>query len=549
MTDRRTEIETDPKLTDATLDVSSADRPVGTSGIRPFELVEGSGSGMSNEFNQLLHCRTRLASLMLSIGFGLFLVRNLVWPPAREQVGLGLFVLHIAVTGILAVIGLSLCRKCHVSSWRLRAQELIVFGLPAVFLLIIQYRDVQSCTAMGYLPSLVSPWMLLIFTYSILIPNRWQRAALVISALALAPIVLTSWLMYSDSACQMAVNAGFVHLSGQGLSLLITAVVAGVSARTLRVLRTEAFEARQLGQYRLKQHIGAGGMGDVYLAEHQMLRRPCAIKLIQPDRAGDPRALARFEREVHSIAQLSHWNSVDIYDYGRASDGTFYYVMEYLPGLSLQQLVDRHGPLDGDRAIHLLRQVCDALHEAHSQGIIHRDIKPSNIFAAHRGGRHDVAKLLDFGLAKPVNHSSDDAELTGEGMISGSPRYMSPEQAVGETEPDQRSDIYSLGAVAYFIMTGRPPFDSSKPLSVILAHVNKQLVPPSEHRPSITPCLEAIIMRCLAKDPADRFENVQSLAEALAACAETPWTQTQANAWWNEHTAPTEARVEDVALV
>ncbi len=255
--------------------------------------------------------------------------------------------------------------------------------------------------------------------------------------------------------------------------------MAVVGVRTLRDLSFQAFEARQLGQYHLRELIGSGGMGDVYLAEHQLMRRPCAIKLIQPDRAGDPRAMARFEREVQTIAQLSHWNSVDIYDYGRTEEGTFYYVMEFLPGLSLQQLVDRFGPLPPERAIYLLRQTCDALAEAHQLGLVHRDIKPANLFAAHRGGLYDVAKLLDFGLAKPVMEPSS-SQLSAEGVITGSPLYMSPEQALGDTDPDVRSDIYSLGGVAYFLLTGHPPFESDRAIKVIFAHANQPIVPLSQ---------------------------------------------------------------------
>ena len=196
------------------------------------------------------------------------------------------------------------------------------------------------------------------------------------------------------------------YLVEVGLMLGLAVVTSVYGTHMVGSLRREAFEARRLGQYRLLRLIGSGGMGDVYLAEHQLMKRPCAIKVIRPSKADDPQALARFEREVHATAQLSHWNSVEIFDYGRAEDGTFYYVMEYLPGLSLAQLVERYGPLPPARVVYLLAQVCDALAEAHAAGLIHRDIKPGNIFAAVRGGQYDVAKLLDFGLAKPM--AADD---------------------------------------------------------------------------------------------------------------------------------------------
>jgi len=171
----------------------------------------------------------------------------------------------------------------------------------------------------------------------------------------------------------------------QVLTMVVAAVAAVFGTHLINTLRREAFEARQLGQYRLIESLGTGGMGDVYLAEHRMLKRPCAIKLIRPGQAGDPKVLARFEREVQMTARLSHWNTVEIYDYGRTEDGTFFYVMEYLPGLSLEDLIERHGPLPAERVVHLLRQTCQALREAHAIGLIHRDIKPGNVFVARRG--------------------------------------------------------------------------------------------------------------------------------------------------------------------
>src|SRR5256885_2896070 len=196
-------------------------------------------------------------------------------------------------------------------------------------------------------------------------------------------------------------------------------------------------------------------MGEVYFAEHQLLKRPCAIKLIRPSLSQQARVLARFELEVRATARLSHWNTVEVYDYGRTDDGTFFYVMEYLPGLSLAELVERHGPLPPERVIYLLRQACQALREAHGMGLIHRDIKPANIFAAQRGGLHDVTKLLDFGLAKR-KAEAPAMQLSQHGSITGSPLYMSPEQASGQ-RADHRSDIYALGAVAYFLLTGYAP--------------------------------------------------------------------------------------------
>jgi eukaryotic-like serine/threonine-protein kinase len=240
----------------------------------------------------------------------------------------------------------------------------------------------------------------------------------------------------------------------------------------------------------------------------------------------------RFEREVRINATLSHPNIVEIFDYGRTEEGVYYYVMEYLPGLSLAELVKLHGPLPPERAVYLLRQVCLALQEAHEAGLIHRDIKPSNIFAARRGGRYDVAKLLDFGLVRPTA-TALAPDPSGEGQILGTPLYMSPEQAQGERTLDARSDIYSLGAVAYFLLTGKPPFNEGTAIAALIAHARDQAPPPSQIRLDLPEDLDRLVMRCLAKAPEDRFPDAESLESALAECSCAPkWGKNEANQWW-----------------
>jgi serine/threonine-protein kinase len=304
-------------------------------------------------------------------------------------------------------------------------------------------------------------------------------------------------------------------------------------------LRVEAFDARQINQYRLGRKLGSGGMGEVYLAEHELLKRPCAVKLINLERMGDPRAIARFEREVRTTAGLSHPHTVDIYDYGRTDEGVFYYVMEYLRGMNLAQLVSKYGPLDPSRAVFLLRAACEALHEAHRAGLVHRDLKPANIFAATRGGRFDYVKLLDFGLVKTQQEDPDSPDMSEDGRVIGSPSFMSPEQALGEGEVDARSDVYSLGAVGYYLLTGEPPFIGRSVMRVMVAHARDPVRRPSELRPDLPSDLEAVVLRCLEKAPEDRYPDASSLAAALGSCeAGMGWSFERARLWWEANESP-----------
>jgi serine/threonine-protein kinase len=317
------------------------------------------------------------------------------------------------------------------------------------------------------------------------------------------------------------------------------AAIAVFGSHNIRELHKKAHEAQRIGQYRLKRVLGFGGMGTVYLAEHVLLRRPCAIKLISPHQAGDPRTMRRFEREVQAAATLTHWNTVEVFDYGHADDGSFYYVMEYLPGMDLQDIVEQYGPLPPGRAVHLLRQVCQALREAHGIGLIHRDIKPSNIIACERGGIYDVAKLLDFGLVKTLDTGSRAVKLTADGAFTGSPAFMSPEQARGD-QLDVRSDIYNMGAVAYFLMTGKLAFERLSALEMFHAHGYEPLVPSPEFKEAVPAELQRVILCCLEKDPDRRYPDAMSLEKALAAYkGPDEWTTEMAEEWWRPNGAGT----------
>ncbi len=499
-------------------------------------LVEGSGTELSGETENLLRSRLRSAALLSFSGFAAFLVWHIIRLDLGTLESAVVFVAHIFTTAILGLIGLSLCSRCRMTTRQLRWLELVTFGIPVAFFLLIQHsKFVIWADTYGMLPGLSAAWLLQIFLYALFIPNNWRRAACVIGTMAGAPLaglLITIWLD-PDSAAALRFDPQVTIEMVLVLSLAAASAIWGVY--TINTLRTEAYRAKQLGQYRLKRLIGSGGMGDVYLGEHQLMKRPCAIKVIRPEKAGDPKVLARFEREVQATAKLSHWNSIDIFDYGRSDDGTFYYVMEYLPGMNLSELVRRYGAMPAARAIHLLRQACDALQEAHDVGLVHRDIKPANIFAAVRGGLFDVAKLLDFGLAKPLSNFEGD-QITQEGTITGSPLFMSPEQAIGDREPDARSDVYAMGSVLYFLLTGKPPFEDDKPMRVLIAHAHDAPVPPSQHNPDVPDDLELIVMRCLQKNPDDRYQRAAELMLALDDCDDAGrWTRDQARDWWQRN--------------
>jgi len=488
----------------------------------------------------------RLAILIILIGLAFHFLFQLL-PPGSGLDHRPIYLLfcggEIAVTAVASAL---LWSRRPLSMNALRIVELVIFGSVAVFfgwLQVDTYHDGALLRAIvpgneALIFRLVGKaaalrWFLLIVLYGTFIPNTWKRCAVIVGSLALLPVIL----MIVGSLLDRTTAASVLSaLPETGILMATAAAIAVFGSHKIRELHVKAHEAQRLGQYRLKQVLGFGGMGAVYLAEHVLLRRPCAIKLIRPDQAGDPQTLLRFEREVQATATLTHWNTIEVYDYGHAEDGTFYYVMEYLPGMNLEDLVEQHGPLPPERAVHLLRQVCQALREAHGIGLIHRDIKPSNIIACERGKVYDVAKLLDFGLVKSSGKGSDSVRLTREGAFAGSPAFMSPEQAAGHQHLDARSDIYNVGAVAYFLITGKLPFDRQSTLQMLHAHAYEPLVPSHEFKEAVPADLQRVILCCLEKDPDRRYQDAQTLEKALAACENpSPWTPERAEEWWRHH--------------
>ncbi|MCO6045242.1 serine/threonine protein kinase [Aeoliella sp. ICT_H6.2] len=326
-------------------------------------------------------------------------------------------------------------------------------------------------------------------------------------------------------------------LSLLAISSIAIFVFTVLMSRLQRQAREAAIEAKQLGQYKLEEKLGEGAMGVVYRGRHAMLRRPTAIKLLDADKVTEA-SIGRFEREVQITSNLNHPNTVAIYDFGHTPEGVFYYAMEFLDGINLQTLVDTYGPQPAGRAIFILRQICGSLYEAHCSGLVHRDIKPANIMLNQRGGESDVVKVLDFGLVKAKEEASH-----GNESMAGTPLYMSPEAIQLPGSVDACSDLYAVGAVGYFLVTGHPVFEASSLVDLCQMHTSEPPVPPSERLGQQVPAeLEHAILSCLEKARAKRPQTARDLVRMLDACAEaSEWSLDKADAWWSSHqrgTAP-----------
>ena len=323
---------------------------------------------------------------------------------------------------------------------------------------------------------------------------------------------------------------------------LMAAVLAIILSRLVYSMGTAISKARELGSYQLVELLGRGGMGEVWRAQHRLLARPAAIKLIQPEVLGcsDSKETLtmkrRFEREARATAMLSSPHTIDLYDFGLAEDGVFYYVMELLHGFNLQVLVEKYGPVPAERAADFLSQICLSLEEAHRSGLVHRDIKPANIFICRYGLEYDFVKVLDFGIVKWKGERSDATQLTQTNRATGTPGYMAPEMALG-AEIDARTDIYALGCVGYWLLTGRLVFEEESPIATILAHAQKEPVPVSRRAEmEVPPQLEELIMACLRKRPEQRPANAGDIRKELSKFSlAASWTPERAEKWWQTH--------------
>ncbi len=439
---------------------------------------------------------------------------------------------HFSAASIMGILWWVARRR----DWKLRELAMLDGGA----LLVCNW-----CWAGMIAPQPTSPFVALLASmatvnaHAVLVPSSARRT-LILSSLAMAPIFVCSVIFATGPRITPPIAA----LSA-ALWIGVAVACATIASRVIYGLRQRVKEATELGQYTLEEQIGSGGMGEVWRARHRLLIRPAAIKLIRPhaqgsERGSDPEVLLRrFEREARATAALRSPHIVQLYDFGVTDDGTLYYVMELLEGFNLEQLVQRYGSLPPERVVFILEQLCSALSDAHHNGLVHRDIKPANVFVSRVGLACDFVKVLDFGLVKldRPRDPEDATRLTAVGVATGTPAFMAPEMVVGDSAADHRVDIYSLGCVAYWMLTGHLVFEGTTAMKVMLDHARTPAPSPSARSELPMPrALERLVLDCLAKEPSDRPATAEEVAARLAAC-EMPvrWTQERAARWWVTH--------------
>ncbi|MFO0795978.1 MAG: serine/threonine-protein kinase [Gemmataceae bacterium] len=516
--------------------VTAAVPPAATAATAAWVAGPTADPGFDEELRRLLRSRLLLVQVLTIAYAALLLAMTALTPDDsqahRDRIGDTLWVMLVLAGVGAAVVG----RAPRMSLRALRGWELFHFGTQAAYCGLFRYVTLVRATTempsveVGFRGAITLFGITtLILAYGVLIPNTPRRSLVVVLGLAAVPFLALAAAVAANPVLRWE-HAPPLALQAAA-NLLIPAAIAVFAAARADALQRRAFEAERraerVGQYALKRKLGEGGMGEVWLAEHALLKRPCAVKFVRPEAAAHPAAAARFEREVRAVTGLSHVNTVRVYDYGRADDGSFYLVMEYLDGPTLEALVRDAGPLPPGRAVYLLRQLCGALAEAHAAGLVHRDLKPGNVIVAALGGERDVAKLLDFGLVQDLA-ADPDARLTRAGTVMGTPAYMSPEQAAGEADVDARSDVYSLGAVAFFALAGRPPFQAKGLGQLLAAHRSQPAPPLADVRAGVPADLAAVVARCLAKAPAERFPSAAALGQALTSCACAGWSPDRA---------------------
>ena len=493
-------------------------------------------SALPKDLQEQVRGRVRLLALLVAAGFSLDPLLALVvvtlatltrHPVELSNVG------FMLTDGVVALASLGvwwLAGRDRLSAARLHTIGL-VYEVVICFVVTLSV-DWQWYVDKGNVPPLTwVPTVIVLFPLVMPGPPRRMLAAAVLAALT-APLGL--YLLERWGKVQAGGDDYFRSVIGPALAVGF----AYWGARVIYRLGREVAAARELGSYRLVERLGQGGMGEVWRADHRMLARPAAIKLIRPSAGGiSPDMQHRFEQEAQAIAQLRSPHTVELFDFGVAENGAFYYVMELLDGLDAEALVRRFGPIPPGRAIHLVRQVCHSLTEAQACGLVHRDIKPANVFLCRYGQDFDFVKVLDFGLVKALDGRGEGrAGLTAENMVQGTPAFIAPEQALGDPV-DGRADIYATGCVAYWLLTGEYVFTADTPLGIVLNHINTAPIAPSARAAQTIPsALDSLILSCLAKDPSARPQTARELSGRLAEIGDAdPWTEESARVWWERY--------------
>jgi serine/threonine protein kinase len=487
--------------------------------------------------------RLRLLAFVLLGMFVLYMVVTAIWPmagmtpPSWAPHGIDNLDHVLRAIGLFGMVTAALMIGVTYSR-KLRPQQILGIGLFFQILgaLVISITDFTMPWPEGEIPRGIPAATLWIMAFPLVPSTKPRSLVAAFGAAAMGPLSL-GFAVLEGVQVPIASTAIMYYLP-----LFIGAFIATLASTVIYHLAIDVSQARRLGSYELVEKLGEGGMGEVWRARHGSLARPAAVKVIRPEilgarSAGDTaKILARFEREAQSTASLRSPNTVALYDFGRTSDGTIYYVMELLGGVDLDTLVQRYGPQPAERVVHLLTQVCHSLREAHGMGLIHRDIKPENLQVTLQSGDFDVVKVLDFGLVKRIDDNKDE-KVTGELAMLGTPAYVAPEQAVGKGGVDERTDLYALGCVAYYLLTGRFVFSGQTPMEVVLGHVHKEPEPPSQRTHlDVPPELERLIMDLLAKDPSARPASATEVARRLAEVPlATPWSASRAETWWREN--------------
>ena len=535
--------------------------PLGISAAPPHPTGSSTGAVLERGLdtsNGLDFVRERLALVaktlfLVSFAFYLFLLGSMVLMGGAPFLGVvqsPVAMGHLAASSTMALLWLLASRPGH-SRRSLGALDAIGFVAAPGFLSIMTINDE------GQILQVLLALTVTVMIRAILVPSRPGRTML-LTALAFLPTVIvciarhhpTELLPgFSPSYQKQYMTLNTVLWSVLGITL------ATISSRVTYGLRRQVAEANELGQYVLEEKIGGGGMGEVWQARHRLLIRPAAIKLIRPQMSGDAELLLRrFEREARATAALKSPHTVQLYDFGATDDGRLYYVMELLDGVDLDTLVRQYGPLPAERVVHILRQVCSSLQDAHVNGLVHRDIKPANIVVSRAGTTFDFAKVLDFGLVKldTDRKVEDDVKLTNEGSASGTPAFMAPEVVLGVADTDHRVDLYALGCVGYWLLTGKLVFVGKSVVEVMFHHAHTPPPRPSTRSELPIPApLEDLVVECLEKDPARRPASAEAVSTRLDAVSlESAWTVERAERWWAMHRPrPADARrVAEVLL-